>query len=404
MKRIYFFVLGSLLALAGCTQAEEDLFDPGQATWDEITETARGSTVNMIMWMGDPYINAYMNDFVKPRLKERYGVDLNIGSGQGNQIVSMLMTEIEASKSTSEIDMVWINGETFYQLRQIEALYGPFTDYLPNSEYIDFDNPYIGIDFQQPIDGFEAPWGNVQFSIIYDTTRVPDPPRSIEALRTWVQNNPGRFTFDTAFTGMTFLKCLLLDIAGDPTMFDGPFNEETYLKYSSQLWEYINEIKPYFWKEGQTFPTGVAPLHQMYGNGEVDFTMSYNDGEIDNKILQGVFPESSSAFALEAGTIQNSHYLGIVRRASNKAGALVAINFLISPEAQLEKLRPATWGDGTVLAMDRLPEEWQERFIETRKKIYAPARSEMQTISVGELAPEYMIRLYDDFRQYVIDE
>ena len=73
--------------------------------------------------------------------------------------------------------MVWINGETFYQLRQIDALFGPFTDKLPNSQYIDFDNPFIGIDFQQPVDGYEAPWGNVQFALIYDTTRVANPPR-----------------------------------------------------------------------------------------------------------------------------------------------------------------------------------------------------------------------------------
>ena len=256
----------------------------------------------------------------------------------------------------------------------------------------------------RPVDGYESPWGNVQFSIIYDTARVANPPRNREELKAWVQNNPGRFTFDTAFTGMTFLKCLLFDFAGDPTAFDGPFNETLYLEYSTQLWEYINEIKPYFWKEGETFPTGVAPLHQMFGNGEVDFTMSYNDGEIDNKIIQGIFPETASAFALESGTIQNSHYLGIVNTASNKAGAFLAINFLISPEAQLEKARPSTWGDGTVLAVDRLPEEWKLKFEEAQSKLYAPKRSELNTISVGELAPEYMIRLYDDFREYVINE
>ena len=404
MKHYTVLLFLFLALLAGCQQTEPEDADVLSSPWEDIVTQAQGTTVNMIMWMGDPYINAYMNDFVKPGLKEKYGIDLNIGSGQGNQIVSMLMTEIEAGKSTSEVDMVWINGETFYQLRQIQALFGPFTDHLPNSQYIDFDNPYIGIDFQQPVAGYESPWGNVQFSIIYDTTRVASPPRNKEELKAWVQTNPGKFTFDTAFTGMTFLKCLLFDFSGDPSAFDGSFNEEVYQKYSNQLWQYINEIKPYFWKEGKTFPTGVAPLHQMFGNGEVDFTMSYNDGEIDNKILQGVFPKSSSAFALETGTIQNSHYLGIVKNASNKAGALVTINFLISPEAQYEKSLPGTWGDGTVLAIDRLPVDWQDRFKETRGKIYAPERSEMQTISVGELAPEYMIRLYDDFRKYVLNE
>ena len=173
----YLSVITSIvLLLAGCSSPEVDDSDLLSKSWQDIEEEARGSQVNMIMWMGDPYINGYMNEYVKPALKERYDIELNIGSGQGNQIVSMLMTELEAGKARSEVDMVWINGETFYQLRQIEALYGPFTDKLPHAAYINFENPFIGIDFQQPIEGYEAPWGNVQFSIIYDTARVPAPP------------------------------------------------------------------------------------------------------------------------------------------------------------------------------------------------------------------------------------
>ena len=397
-------VASVFLFLVGCASPEVDDSDVLSMSWKDIETQAEGTQVNMIMWMGDPYINGYMNEYVKPTLKERYNIDLNIGSGQGNQIVSMLMTEMEAGKSSSEIDMVWINGETFYQLRQIEALFGPFTDKLPNAQYINFENPFIGIDFQQPIEGYEAPWGNVQFSIIYDTARVASPPLNREELKTWVQANPGRFTMDTAFTGMTLLKCLLVEIAGDSNELNGPFDEEKYLQYSEQLWDYINEIKPYFWKEGKTFPTGVAQMHQMYGNGEIDFTMSYNDGEIDNKILQGVFPKTSSAFVFETGTIQNSHYLGIVQNAPNKAGALVTINVLTSPEAQLKKSEPAVWGDGTVLAIDRLPAEWKSKFEANKGRIYAPNRSDFKTVAIQELAPEYMIRIYDDFRKHVVNE
>jgi ABC-type uncharacterized transport system YnjBCD substrate-binding protein len=48
------------------------------------------------------------------------------------------MTEQQANKSNSDIDLMWINGETFYQLKQINGLYGPWTDKLPNAKNIDF--------------------------------------------------------------------------------------------------------------------------------------------------------------------------------------------------------------------------------------------------------------------------
>ena len=373
-------------------------------TWDEIEQQARGQTVNLMMWTGDPYINDYMRGYVVPTLQERHGVTLNISSGQGGQIVSMLMTEKEAGATQSEIDMMWINGETFYQLRQIDALFGPFTDKLPNAAYIDFENPFIGVDFQQPVDGYEAPWGNVQFALIYDTTRVQDPPRNREELAAWVQAHPGRFTFDTSFAGMTFLKGLLIDIAGGPDVLAGPFDEAVYERHAAELWNYINRIKPYFWKEGETFPASVAQLHQLFASGEVDFTMSNNDGEVDNKVLQGLFPETARAYVLDSGTIQNSHYMGIVDRAPHKAGALVTINFLISPEAQLRKMDPQVWGDGTVLDLDRLPGAWAERFRTVPTRRYAPDREAIQTHALPELAPEYMIRLYDDFRTQVIEK
>lgn len=375
-----------------------------QMTWEEIEAQAKGSTVNMMMWMGDPLINAYMNNFVKPKLKEKYGINLEITEGQGKQIVSVLIGEIEAGKAQSALDMIWFNGETFFQLKQLNALYGPFTDRLPNAQLINFDNPFISIDFQQKIEGMECPWGNVQLLLIHNQEKVPSPPKSLEELEKFVKENPGKFTIGTEFTGITLLKSMLVALADSPEDLYGPFDEAKYEKYSTQLWEYLNRVKPYFWKEGKTFPATLAPMHQMFANGELYFTMSNNDAEVDNKINQGLFPETARAFPLESGTIQNSHYLGIVKKAKNKAGALVTINYMISPEAQFEKFQPKVWGDGTVLDIDKLPEEWQEKFKNAPGRNFAPRRAEIQPFAIQELAPEYMIRLYEDFRSQVIEK
>jgi len=297
---------------------------------------------------------------------------------------------------------MWINGETFYQLRQIDALYGPFVDRLPNSKYLDLDNRFVHTDFQQPIDGYEAPWGNVQFVMVADTARVAEPWQTREELANWVRAHPGQFTFPTGFTGMTFLKMLLIDIAGGPGSLDGAFDPKKYERYSDELWAYLRRLKPHLWKEGETFPRELSQLHQLYANGEVDFTMTNNDGEVDNKVAEGLFPEPSQGFVPAFGSIQNSHYLGVARRAPHKAAALVAINFLISPAAQLRKLRPEVWGDGTVLDRAALPGRWQERFATVADRDHAPPRTEMQDRALAEPDPEYMLRLEDDFREKII--
>ena len=51
-----------------------------------------------------------------------------------------------------------------------------------------------------------------------------------------------------------------------------------------------------------------------------------------------------------------------------------------------------------------LPPEWQDRFLSVPGRRYAPARSDIQGRALRELDPEYMIRLYEDFRRHVIGD
>jgi putative spermidine/putrescine transport system substrate-binding protein len=403
MKLLKYYFLYFLLSInLDCNNSKPQQSDVLQQSWEATLTQAKGSTVNLMMWQGDPLIVNYIQNYVKPKLKEQYDIDLQTSSGQGNVIVQALLGELEAGKDQSELDLCWINGETFYQLRQINALFGPFTDKLPNAQYIDFQNVFIGTDFQQPVDGYECPWGNVQMTIIYNSEKVPNPPRNRAELLAFVKANPGKFTFDNQFTGLTFLKALLIDIAGGKQALNGKFDETKYAKYSAELWNYIKELQPYLWKQGKTFPEGVAPMHQLFANGELWFTMSNNDAEVDNKIMQGLFPNTARAYVPDFGTIQNSHYMGIPKLSGNKAGAMVVCNFLISPEAQYYKMQPEIWGDGTILNINKLSDEWKTKFENLPTRKYAPKRADIQSKALQELAPEYMIRIAEDFRKRVI--
>jgi putative spermidine/putrescine transport system substrate-binding protein len=386
-----------------CSGQVDNDADPRELSWQEIEQEARGGDLTLMMWMGDPLINDYMKTYVIPRVNERYNIDLEIVSGQGTQVVSTLMAELEGGRQTSQVDQVWINGETFFQLKQIDALFGPFTDQLPNARYVDFDNPFIGKDFQQPVNGFEAPWGNVQFTLIYDEANLQSPPQSLNEFQKWVEENRGKFTIPTDFSGMTLLKSWMISLADDPSVFHGEFDEEVYRTYSRQLWDQLKEMKPHFWRGGETFPNSISQLHQLFSSGEIAFTMSNNDSEVDNKIAEGLFPKRSRAYVPESGTIQNSHYMGIPKNSANKAEAMVVINFLMSPEAQFEKMKPEVWGDGTVLSMEKLPDEWQRRFADIPGRDRAPDREEIRDRALMEPAPEYMIRIFEDFRSEIVN-
>ena len=174
------------------------------------------------MWRGDPSINEFVDTWVAPRLKRDYGITLRTIDGQGPAIINQLVVERDA-RAQGSADLVWINGETFNNLRKEKLLYGPWSERLPAARFVDSLSPIVMRDFEQPTNGFESPWGRVQFTLIYDSVRVPNPPHTVADLGRWIRAHPGRFTHDQQFTGTTFLKAVLYAENGGAQNFQGGF-------------------------------------------------------------------------------------------------------------------------------------------------------------------------------------
>ncbi|CAM4154100.1 ABC transporter substrate-binding protein [Zobellia roscoffensis] len=406
MRRINHILFGILIGVSVLSCGEKTTQDNEKlksASWEEIEENAEGTTVNFMMWQGSTAINDYINNYVVPSVKKKFNIDLQISGGQGPEIVQLVMGEKQADIEQGQVDMVWINGETFFQLRKIEGLWGPFVGLLPNASLINFEDSYISTDFQQAVNGMEAPWSVNQFAIVYDSEKLPSPPKSIPELEKFLREHPGTFTISNDFTGMTLLKSFMAELGGGPNALNGSFDEEKYNQLSEKLWSFINNNKQYFWKEGSTFPKEQSKMNQLYANGELLIAYGFSEGGIEDKVLTGLYPKSTKGYAWENGTIRNSNYLGILHNAPQKAGAMQVINFLLSPEAQLKKADANSMDSNTVLSMDKLEPEWKEKFLDARKRQYGPTLKQLEVNAIEEPAPEYMIRLYEDFRKRVIE-
>lgn len=386
--------------------SNQQVADPNPAgmSWPSVLAAAKGKTVVMNMHMGDKKANSYMHDYVVPALKKQYDITLAIAPGQGKEIINNIMSEKESGNSKGQIDLCWINGETFYQLRQLNGLYGPFTNQLPNARLINFSDPLIRYDFQEEVNGFEAPWGKAYFFGVTDTARVRKIPITMQDFSAYWKEHPGRFTIPQDFMGLTLLKSWLIELAGGISNLDGPFNEERYQKSSAQLWKFVNDNKQYFWKNGETFPASGTTVSQLFGNGELDFTFAFGNADADKKVAEGIYPPSAHLFILAAGCTSNTNYLGIPFNASVKPASMVVCNFLLSPEAQVKKSDVASWGSDMVLDYSRLDPRWKAAYDAIPPLRYGLPQAEIRQKSIKETNPEYMIRIADDFRKNVIDK
>ncbi|MGM7701501.1 ABC transporter substrate-binding protein [Pseudalkalibacillus sp. Hm43] len=352
--------------LAACNSAgngESQTSKVLEEKWEDIEKEAKGSTVNLFMWGGDNGINRYIDEWVAPRLKEDHDVTLKRHPMDTNEFIQKLQTEKKAGKDKGTIDIIWINGENFKNAKENKLLLGSFASKLPNyEEYINQDKNFTKSDMGTNIDGMEAPWGNVQFVMWYDSDKVENPPKNMDELKSFVKEHPGKFTYPNPkdFSGNAFLRHVLyekteqnpnLTEKDDPSWLEG--EDEAF-------WKDLKEISPHLWREGKTYPESLSQLDQLYSKGEVWFTLGFNEARGEGLIKDGVFPPSTKSFVLDVGSIGNTHYLSIPFNSPNPAGAMVAINFMESPEAQLAKMNPSMWGEGMVLESDRLPNDIQK--------------------------------------------
>lgn len=356
MKRRLF--LASAL-LAGLAPAIALAADPDPADWSAVLAEAKGETVYFNAWGGAENINAYLQ-WVGDEVKARYGVSLeHVKLSDTADAVSRVLAEKAAGyMEGGAVDLIWINGENFASMKKNGLLLDAhWADKLPNFALADTENkPVLTMDFTTPVDGLESPWGTAQLTFYYDSSRIAEPPRSLDALAAWIHAHPGRFTYAAPpdFIGSTFLKQLAYGLMDDTTILAGPVDPARFDADTAPIWAWLDDVRPDLWRSGRVYAADVTQLKTLLSDGETDIAMTFNPGEASSAIAEGLLPETTRSFVLDYGTIGNAHFVAIPFNASAKAGAMVVANFLLSPEAQARKADEAVWGDPTVLGYDKL--------------------------------------------------
>ena len=368
-KRIiaFFLCIIMMLSLIACgaknDSTSENQKDASEMTFEELVAAAEGTTVTFYGWGGDDNLNAWLDDFFAPRLKEKYNITLERVPMNIEDILSQLQGEITGQKKDGDIDMIWINGENFKTCKENNMLYGPFAGQLPNYQtYIDMEDEETLADFCYPIEGYEAPYGKAQLVMIADTAVTSELPASAEEFMEFCKANPGKVTYPALpdFTGSAFVRNLIYEICGYEQFMDMEADKETVKAAIEPALEYLRELNQYLWNEGKTFPADSAALANMFSDGEVLLDISYEAYSVATNIENGTYTATTQAFQFDKGTIGNTNYIAIAGNSGNVAGAMVAINEMMNPEVQADRF--ATIRTVPVVEYDSLNDEQKAAF------------------------------------------
>jgi putative spermidine/putrescine transport system substrate-binding protein len=423
MKRIVFLFVAIALALAACApnrvtqpiastpsigatippaSSSAPTFAPGQFdvnNWDSVLAAAKGQTVNWYMWGGSDTVNAFVDNFYGKALKDRYDITLNrIPVADTVDAVNQVLGEKQAGKNLGAVDLIWINGENFFTLKQAGLLYPDWAQKIPNAKLVNWDNPAINMDFGNPVDNLESPWSSAEFQFIYDSAHMtPNQlPRSYADLKNWACAHPGRFTYIApgpgGFLGTSFVKGALYEISGNANQWQ-TFDQAAWDKWSPKLWDYLAQLKPCLWRKGETYPKDESELKSLFANNEVDFSMTNDITGAGTGVANGLLPKTARAFVFNTDMIGNFNYVAIPSNAPHKAAALVLANLLLEPEFQAAQILPENgFGLGYAIDVNRVTDSAAQAALETAAAKLgdsAAPTSDLAKSLVGDSAAEY---------------
>lgn len=385
-------------------EADEESKDPFEGTdfanWDEVLEQAKGTTVTFYGWGGSDQVNAWIDDYLAPYAEENYGIKVDRVPMDIDMILNKLAGEKSADQKDSSIDLIWINGENFATAKENDFLYGPFTEMLPHyHSYVDLEDPEVQVDFATEIEGFESPYSKAQLVLLADTDLVKDLPSSAQDFMDYAKANPGTFTYAALpdFTSSAFVRTIVHELADYDKLLeaDKEISKEELAEIIKPAMDYLKELAPYLWEKGKTYPATTAEVDQMFMDGQLHFSMSYDQNHAVSMIRNGQYPETATAFIFDQGTVGNTSYVAIGKHSQNIAGALCLADAILSPEMQASKMDPEIWGTIPVLDYDKLDEDQLDLFAAIEMGEGALPADDLLEKRVPEL-PAFLVPLIEE--------
>ena len=297
---------------------------------------------------------------------------------------------------------------------------------VPNAVNYDYQADTIKYDFGLPTNGFEMPYNEAQVIFCYDSSYLNvSSIQDIGLLLTWIQNNPGKFTYaapryldstgeaDHDYTGSAFIRHIFYSIASPYTQFFGDYNDDLYKQYAPLFYKTLRDLEPYLFDastvynskvSGKYYPQNQEMVDQLFGQGHIEVTMSYDVGHATNMVSAKSWPSTSMGTVLTSGTIANTNFVLIPANSANKLAAVVAGNYIASAQAMFSRAQPEVIGSLQAYdpTCDNFLDGWNDAFEYIDRDPATPSTSDLSKYRLSELSAAYINQIEQDWYTCVL--
>lgn len=388
IRKVTAFVLTIclLLGLSGCQTA--DILTGSKTPdkdWDLIIESANGTVVNLYTTDSDEAMRAWLSSKLYKTLNELYAIELNVKRLSFEDILYTLELDALNEVKSGSMDLLILRDDEFRQLKERSYLYDQITDKIPNlQENINRLDSDVSTEHGEPLDNFGVAFGREQFVLVFDEDELETFPIDTKELLTFTKENPNTFSYPNPTTdnvGSEFFRTVVFEIVGQDKMemlYTEPIDEASLKLMIQPALDYLKELDQYILKDKGRYFKSIDTMNEYFKSGVLFFSMSDDFAYTVDAIKDEVYPDGARSFVFEQGTLTDSLYLIVPMNASNKTGAIVSINELLSVNMQLDKYIPSNWGQLPIFDLNLMADSDAEKF---RK-----ASVKRNTVRVEELA------------------
>lgn len=342
-------LIGTLTMLTACKELPEvGSADVTPNEWQLILDSSEKTTLNVYHDYKDKLAITWMDSIMTPYVQEQLGIKVVLNPLNVDEYLKKLKTEKINEVAIGNADLFILTESGFAKLKDAGVLYGPFKNKLPNVSLNQVGESYelTWLD-GKTIDNLAVQIGKNQLTLFFDEDVMEVPPGTVQELRKYAKDNPGKFTFPSLSTaeGKAFVGTLAATLCDQKKLYETNLSAADQAKLFAPVLTYLKDLQPSMWMQGRQLPKTTTEMDQLFKSGQIGFSMNLNQNWATNMIKEEKFPDGAKAFVLSTGTTGYGQYAAIPFNSANKSGAMAMVNILLGGEMQGSKYNPKNWGN-----------------------------------------------------------
>jgi len=406
-KRIALILIMTLVAvMTTACNLNVNQNDPEIKNWDLLTKSATGSTITIAVDHSNPLVVTWLKEDFSDYLKLKYEMTVKLIDQPLIKTLDELAIDKAGEVEIGDYDIIIFEGEGFKKAFEKGLLYGPFTDKLLDAKtLLDTDSleytTHEGITTQN----YAMPYGRKQLSFIYNQDVFYETPVDFDGFIELINTYKGQFTYPDprkTLEGEAFILSVIGQNLDLEPYSSGNIDKAKFISDIQPGIDQLKAMKANLKDNGTAYPQSTQALDDLFNNGALIMSMSMSYNYATEKLKEYEYPEGASTFVVPSGMATYTEVAGIAFNSTNKSGAMMALNALVSPDMQASKYDPKAWGSLPVYTQDVTPDTALDVLKKVKIKSTTVKYKEFVECAMPEFSPALRTLVIEQWEKQVL--